>query len=148
MPSRKQRRRRAKERRHEYEYVYVDEEGEELDPEEAEVAGPPARKERPKPADGKSAAKQPRSTSGAAVRTVPAPSWRRVGKRAGIFAPFMFVAIWLLGRGRLSTTSIVFETFWLIVLFVPFSYAIDRMAYRRYLKQTGQAPPPQRQRRA
>ena len=37
MPSKKQRRRREKLKRHEWEEVYVDEEGRELDPEEAEA---------------------------------------------------------------------------------------------------------------
>jgi len=35
----------------------------------------------------------------------------------------------------------VIETLWLMLLFIPFSYLIDRMMYRRYLRQTGQEPP-------
>jgi len=155
MPSKKQRRRRQKDRRHEYEYVYVDEEGHELDPSEVdeteeEQAARPARgsatatKTKPKataakkaPAKGKAAAN---------IRPVPPPSWRRVAKRGLIFAPFMLLAITLLGRG-LTWPARILETVWLLVLFVPFSYLIDRMMYRRYLRQIGEDPPA-RQRRA
>jgi hypothetical protein len=149
MPSRKQRRRRQKERRHEYEYVYVDDEGHELDPVEVEETKT-APRERKQASTTRSGRKQPsgRQPAGAA-RAVPPPSWRRVARRAAIFAPFMFVAIWLLGHNRLTTASIVLQTVWLMALFVPFSYVIDRMMYRRYVRQTGQpSSPPERQRRA
>lgn len=146
MPSKKQRRRRAKERRHEYEYVYVDEEGQEVDPSEADVE-PAAPKERKtaaaaKPAARRDGGKPARSTA----RPVPPPSWRRVLKRGAIFAPFMLLAITLLGR-KLTWPTRIAETLWLLLLFVPFSYMIDRMMYRRYLRQIGQEPP-RRQRRA
>jgi len=153
MPSRKQRRRRQKELRHDYEYVYVDQEGHELDPSEVEVEeetrpakrdgrAASATKSKPKPAARKGPAK-----GAANVRPVPPPSWKRVVKRGAIFAPFMLIAIALLGRG-LSWPAKILETVWLLVLFVPFSYMIDRMMYRRYLRQIGQEPPPARQRRS
>ena len=155
MPSRKQRRRRQKDRRHEYEYVYVDEEGHELDQDEVEIEEEkPAAKgargngtatrtaTKPKQSARKGAAKQPAKN----IRPVPPPSWKRVLKRGAIFAPFMLLAITLLGRG-LSWPARILETVWLLVLFVPFSYLIDRMMYRRYLRQIGQEPPT-RQRRA
>jgi ferric-dicitrate binding protein FerR (iron transport regulator) len=156
MPSKKQRRRREKDRRHEYEYVYVDEEGHELDPSEVdegeeEQPAKPARasatatKTKPKAAAAKKgpAAKGKASAN---IRPVPPPSWRRVAKRGLIFAPFMLLAIALLGRG-LTWPARILETVWLLVLFVPFSYMIDRMMYRRYLRQIGEEPPA-RQRRA
>jgi hypothetical protein len=157
MPSRKQRRRRQKERRHDYEYVYVDDEGHELDPAEVEVeeeedkpakrspngASPAKTKPKASPAK-KGSAKSKAAASN--VRPVPPPSWRRVAKRGLIFAPFMLLAIALLGRG-LSWPARILETVWLLVLFVPFSYLIDRMMYRRYLRQIGEEPPA-RQRRA
>jgi hypothetical protein len=148
MPSKKQRRRRQKERRHEYEYVYVDDEGQELDPSEV-----PEEEERPSTARPKAAAEKPsvrregRKPARGAVRPVPPPSWKRVAKRGAIFAPFMLLAISLLGKG-LSWPARIAETLWLLLLFVPFSYFVDRMMYRRYLKQTGQPLPPPRQRRA
>jgi hypothetical protein len=159
MPSRKQRKRRQKERRHEYEYVYVDGEGQELDPDEVDedavVAPKPATratttKDKAGPAARKTGAKggaRAGAKAGAAnIRPVPPPSWKRVARRGAIFAPFMLLAIALLGRG-LSWPARILETVWLIVLFVPFSYMIDRMMYRRYLRQIGEEPPV-RQRRA
>jgi hypothetical protein len=155
MPSRKQRRRREKERRHEYEFVYVDDEGHELDPSEVDVeeeepakaarngAAPTKAKAKPNPAAKKPAGKAKTNPN---VRPVPPPSWKRVAKRGLIFAPFMLLAIALLGRG-LTWPARILETVWLLVLFVPFSYLIDRMMYRRYLRQIGQEPPT-RQRRA
>lgn len=145
MPSKKQRRRRQKERRHEYEVVYVDSEGRELDPSEVETEAPRERKKDAAVSTraGRSAGQRP---SGA-VRPVPPPSWRRVLKRAAIFSPFMLITISLLGSG-LTWTARVLETLWLLALFVPFSYVVDRMMFRRYLRQTGQPPPAQRQRRA
>jgi hypothetical protein len=139
MPSKKQRRRRAKERRHEYEYVYVDDEGHEveIDPAEAPAA---ASKDPKKAAPAKAGSKKVGAKpAGGSVRPVPAPNWRRVLKRGAIFAPFMFLAIYLLGR-KLSLQAKVIETLWLMILFIPFSYLIDRMMYRRYLRQTGQEP--------
>jgi hypothetical protein len=158
MPSKKQRRRREKDRRHEYEYVYVDEEGHELDPsevdeDEEEKPAKPARgtaassatKAKPKPTAAKKGTAKSKAAA-ANIRPVPPPSWRRVAKRGLIFAPFMLLAIALLGRG-LTWPARILETVWLLVLFVPFSYMIDRMMYRRYLRQIGQEPPA-RQRRA
>ena len=157
MPSKKQRRRREKDRRHEYEYVYVDEEGHELDPSEVdevedENSGKPARaaatstttKTKPKATAAKKG--QAKGKASANIRPVHPPSWRRVAKRGLIFAPFMLLAIALLGRG-LTWPARILETVWLLVLFVPLSYMIDRMMYRRYLRQIGEEPPA-RQRRA
>lgn len=139
MPSRKQRRRRAKERRHEYEYVYVDEEGREVEPPPEEAA---ARR------DGKSSAKAAakarpkasgrRPASGSA-RVVPPPSWSRVLKRGALFAPFMLITLYLLG-GRKQGVGIFVPMIYLLILFIPFSYLVDRAMYRRYLRQTGQVP--------
>ncbi len=59
----------------------------------------------------------------------------------------MLLAISLLGT-KLTWATRIAETVWLLLLFIPFSYMIDRMMYRRYLRQIGQEPPPSRQRRA
>lgn len=137
MPSRKQRRRRAKERRHEYEIVYVDEEGREVEPPPEEVEQRPAR-DNGKPvakSKPKAGAKKGTKARGGGVRQVPPPSWQRVAKRGAIFAPFMAVTLYLLG-GR--SWAVLVQTVWLLLLFIPFSYLVDRMMYRRYLRQTGQ----------
>jgi len=121
MPTRKQRRRRQKDRRHEYEFVYVDEEGEEVDVDEDER---PARGQ-----NGKRDSKQPQKRRAASgpVREVKPPSWSKVGKRALIFFPLIFLAF--------SFVTVVYTAF-----FVPFMYVMDRTMYRSYLKRTGQLP--------
>jgi len=129
MPSRKQRRRREKSRRHEYEYVVIDETGEEL---EVQPAPEPARKASAKSAK-RNGARPAASRRG--VRTVQPPSWQRVGKRALIFAPIMFIVVSLLGGKHLSVPQRVVETFFLLAFFLPFSYVMDMIAYRTYRKR-------------
>jgi hypothetical protein len=150
MPSRKHRRRREKERRHEYEVVYVDQAGRELDAADVQAETQAAReaRKRDKPSAQAQRTPQQRVKGGTAgeLRPVSPPSWRRVLRRGAIFAPFMFLTLWLLGKGHLTGTAIVLETIWLLALFVPFSYGIDRMMYRRYIKAGGS--PPARQPRA
>lgn len=129
MAKRKQQRRRAKERRHEY--VWEDEEGNILDPAEAKaVVRPAAAKSQPaKPSRGR--------------RIPQPPSWRRVAKRSLIFAPLMFVTIFVLGS-KLSTGAKVVQTVVLLGFFLPFSYVMDSFTYKAYLRKTGQAPPPKK----
>ncbi|MBA3413002.1 MAG: hypothetical protein H0T09_04860 [Actinobacteria bacterium] len=129
MPSRKQRRRRDKTRRHEYEYVYVDAEGREVEVGDDE-AEPPAKK---------ASSTRARSQTSGRARQVEPPSWRRVIKRGLIFAPFMFLVFSLIARD-LTLAGRLFQTIYLLVMFIPFSYLLDRMMYRRFLRQSGQAP--------
>ena len=141
MSTRKQRRREQKLRRHEWEEVYVDAEGNEVPPEEIEEPAkrrPDARKDvngRPKPA-----AQRPARGAG---REVKPPSWSRVLKRAAIFAPVMFLVVSFLSKD-LSVGQKVIQTALLLSFFVPFSYLMDVVMYRSYLKRTGQAPPSRR----
>jgi hypothetical protein len=123
VPTRKQRRRRQKERRHEYEYVYVDEEGREVDVEPEDEKAPARKDKRPAPAS------RPR-------RAIEAPSWKRVGRRALIFVPLMFITIRLLEQGEAVTTSIV-RTAFLLLIFLPFSYVMDAVLYRSYQRRLG-----------
>jgi hypothetical protein len=135
VPSRKQRRRRLKERRHEYEYVYVDEEGREVEP--------PEEAEEQAPARGKSASGRRAAATTRAGRRIEPPSWNRVGKRALFIGPVMFLLINLLGK-NLSVAQRIYQTAVLLVIFLPFSYFMDSLMYRSYLKRTGAAPPPKR----
>ena len=102
MPTRKQRRRRQKERRHEYEYVYVDEEGREVEVEPEDEKAPARKDKRPAPAS------RPR-------RAIEPPSWQRVGRRALIFAPLMFITIRLLEQGEPWQDSILRTGFLLLM---------------------------------
>jgi hypothetical protein len=122
VPTRKQRRRRAKERRHEYEYVYVDEEGHEVDVEADEAKAPERKDKRP--------------ASGRGGRVIEPPSWSKVGKRALIFGPLMFITIRLLERGEPIAASL-FRTIFLLLIFLPFSYVMDAVMYRTYQRRIG-----------
>jgi len=129
MPTRKQRRRRSKERRHEWEEVYLDAEGNEIPPEEAEQLLP----ER----DGKrEARKQPRKgeTRRRGGRAIQPPSWKRVFKRAAIFAPIMYVFIALTNRDSSFGVNVII-TLQLLVIFLPFSYLMDTLTYRMWKKR-------------
>jgi hypothetical protein len=121
MPSRKQRRRQAKERRHDYEYVYVDDDGREIEVDEAEL------EER---RNGKAKRPEPARAVTRGGRTVQPPSWSRVGKRALIFAPLMFVTVMLLGGKQLGTVGVAAQTLVLLGIFLPFSYFMDSVTYR------------------
>ena len=137
MPTRKQRRRRQKSLRHESEYVLVVVEGNEVEAAPEDVK---PRKESKAPA-GEARARTPAKGRAAARtgRVIQPPSWRRVGRRGLIFAPLMFVAVSLLDHSQPLAFYAV-QTVFLLALFLPFSYAMDAMAYRMYLKRTGSPP--------
>jgi hypothetical protein len=128
MPTRKQRRRRAKERRHEWEEVWVDEEGNEVEPPSDDAEAPTRngkRSEAPK-------RRQP------VARHVNPPSWRRVAKRGLIFAPLMFLTVSFLSSG-LTLVQTLMQTAFLLAFFLPFSYAMDALMYRMFVKRGGAA---------
>jgi hypothetical protein len=126
MPTRKQRRRRAKELRHEY--VWEDEEGNELDPEEAR-GGSASRSQR---------SQRPAARTG---REPQAPSWRRTLKRGVVFAPVMFVVVYLLSND-LALSDQLIQTALIVAVFIPFSYLLDGLmwrSYKRRMERRGQA---------
>jgi Flp pilus assembly protein TadB len=139
MPTKKQRRRRQKGRRHDYEFVYVDDEGREVEVDHDELEQPRS------PRNGKRDAKrQPqKGRGGRPAREVAAPSWTKVGKRALIFFPLIFLAFSFVNSGQ-SLLSRLGITLVYTAFFMPFMYLMDRAMYRAYLKRTGQ-PLPQRQ---
>jgi hypothetical protein len=139
VPSKKQRRRRAKSRRHEYEYVYVDEDGQEVEVEPEELRKSTRSDDRATRSRGARAG----ARSG---RRIEPPSWTRVGKRGLIFAPLMFLTVSFLSKG-LSVTTRLYQTVFLLAFFLPFSYLMDSIMYRSYLRKTGAAPPDSRRRR-
>ena len=143
MPSKKQRRRREKSFRHDY--VWTDDEGHEA--ERLVELKPDAKKERAPKAQPAATA---RGRGGRPGRTIEPPSWRRVVKRGAIFAPLMFVAVSLLDSGRTGVGLVghLLQTITLIAFFLPFSYVMDSVAYRMYLRRTGQAPAPRKDRQA
>ena len=125
MPSKKQRRRREKLKRHEWEEVYVDDEGRELDPEEAEaLVAKPDRARR-------TAKSEPRETG----RRVEPPSWRRTLKRGLLFFPLMLVTVFLLTGDEMTTAQKVTQSLVLLAFFLPFSYFMDSMVWRSYQRR-------------
>jgi hypothetical protein len=145
MPTRKQRRRRAKDRRHEWEYVYVDDEGREVEVDEPEAATPKPRAATPR---GKPVARAKAGSSASGMRKVDPPSWNRVAKRAAIFAPFMFIVVYYVGRNSTghSIPIALYYTVVMVLVFMPFTYMIDSMMYRAYRRRIGDPLPPRERR--
>ena len=115
MATRKQRKRREKEQRHEY--VWVDDEGNEVAPDEVPEKASPGG-----------------STSARVGREPQAPSWRKSFKRGAIFAPIMLATVMLLSK-NLTFAQQVTQTLFIVSIFVPFSYFLDRMMYRSFQKR-------------
>jgi len=130
MPTRKQRRRAEKGRRHEYETVWVDSEGNELEepPEEATVATRDNGRPKPKPKA------QQQQRGGRAMREPPKPSWSRAAKRSLVLGVAVFVFFYLFGAKNSSDRmlSALGIAALYVTLFVPFTYAIDRMTRGRW----------------
>lgn len=139
MPTRKQRRRAQKERRHEYETVWVDEAGNELE-EPPDDAVTPAREKRD---DGKPKAKAQRpqqQRGGRPVKTPMPPSWQRAVKRSVLLGVVIFFLFYLVNakNGQHHVASALILAVIYTALFIPFQYTLDRYAYRRWERRTGQ----------
>jgi len=135
MASRKQRRRRQKERRHEYEFVYVDDEGQEVDVDPSEVEHSDRHVAR------RNGTKQPRKDQrGRPARKIDPPSWKKVSRRALIFAPLIFFAFSILNHKQTIQSRLLLTVLY-TAFFVPFMYLMDRAMYRSYLRKTGQPKP-------
>ena len=125
MPTRKQKRREAKSKRHDYEIVYVDDDGNEVEPPpEAET-----RTNGSKPVASKAAA----PARGGRKQPQP-PSWQRAGRRAALLGIVVFIIFSTLNKshnyGGAALVAVIYT-----VLFVPFTYALDRFAYKRFLQR-------------
>jgi hypothetical protein len=139
MPTRKQRRRALKERRHEYETVWVDGEGNELEEPPQDPAAPEKR-DRTKTNGAKPKPKAAQQRGGKPVRVPPAPSWRRAVKRGGLFGVVVFAVFAVLGskNGQHNYgTALVFGGVY-TVLFIPFTFYLDRFSHNRWQRRAGQ----------
>ncbi|MDX6480277.1 MAG: hypothetical protein QOG85_787 [Gaiellaceae bacterium] len=128
MPTRKQRKRVQKGRRHEYETVWVDSEGNELEEPPDDVL--------PAPRERKPQQKRQEKGSSGASRTPMAPSWRRSIRRSAILGGVMLV-FFTLTSGIVPALLLALPY---TALFVPFTYALDRFAYNRWLRKTAGQP--------
>ena len=127
MANQKQRRRRAKEKRHQYDLVEIDGEGNETVLSATEVKSEAPEKTKP----ASRASKASRSPRGAPKP----PTWGRVLKRAAIFAPIFLATVLLLGGDRITFPGALLQTSFLLAIFVPFSYFMDRLVWRSHEKR-------------
>jgi hypothetical protein len=135
MPSKKQQRRREKSRRHEFEEVYLDDDGNEITAEEYEALTGETTSAVAGTTNGKRGS-TPQPTRTRAGRAVPAPSWKRVAKRGLLFAPLMYLTMYFLDSKKGGNPAeYALMTGYLLALFIPFSYVLDRMMYRRFARQ-------------
>ncbi len=139
MPTRKQRRRALKERRHEYETVWVDGEGNELEEPPEDAAAPAEKRNGAKP----KAAKTTQQRGGRAARVPQPPSWRRAIKRGGLFGIVIFFVFAVLGskNGQHNYAAAVLFGAIYTVIFVPFTFMLDRFAYNRWQRRAEQQGP-------
>ncbi|HEV7133763.1 MAG TPA: hypothetical protein VGN27_08565 [Gaiellaceae bacterium] len=135
MPSRKQRRRQMKEKRHAYEFVYVDADGNELD--ELPEGFEEETKERDKVSrnGSKPEPKKPQRPQRGSGRVPPAPSWNRAAKRGALLGIVVFALFAFTAKG--SYVKVVPLAIVYTILFIPFTYVIDRFAYNRYQQRQG-----------
>jgi len=145
MPTRKQRRRALKERRHEYETVWVDSEGNELEEPPEEAAAAPERNDKPKRDGAKPKAKTTQQRGGRQGRVPQPPSWRRAVKRGGLFGVVIFAVFSILGskNGQHNYAAAILFGAVYTVIFIPFTFMLDRFAYNRWQRraeQQGQKP--------
>ena len=121
----------------------MDEEGREVEPESADAE--PAQKKQAAQ-NGARARGGAGARAAAGGRAIQPPSWGRVLKRGVIFAPFMFLTLTFLG-GEMTVATRLVQTAWLLAMFIPFSYLLDRAMYRRFTKANRtSAPEPARRR--
>jgi hypothetical protein len=145
MPSRKQRRRQMKEKRHEYEFVYLDGEGNELDEIPEGLEEEPKQRATASRNGSKPAAKRQPPQRGSR-RTPPAPSWNRALKRGALLGLVVFALFSFTAKG--SFVKVIPLAVIYTILFIPFTYMIDRFAYNRYQqRQQGGGSPPAKKKR-
>ena len=134
MATQKQRRKRAKEKRHAYDLVEIDSEGNEtvLSANELKLDAPARSPGKKGDARNGSKAKPPRGTP-------QPPTWGRVLKRGAIFAPIFLATVMLLAGKRLTFAGAVVQTAFLLAIFIPFSYVMDRLVWRSHEKRRARA---------
>ena len=142
MPTRKQKRRREKEKRHDYEYVYVDSTGQEVEVElDDENDAAPAKTPRSGGVRPTAKPKASPAKGRGAMREIKPPSWQRVFRRGLIMAPLLLVFVYLTKPENATAASLVATVMLPLVVFLPLSYFMDDLMYRKYLKRIGQPDP-------
>jgi hypothetical protein len=107
------------------------------------------RKERTAPAPRVQRAQASRGTQARGQYVYPTPSLKRTLKRLPVYFVLIFaLQYWFAGqdaRGFDTQERLVFaagSAAFVTVLFAPFMHVMDKFAYNRYLRRTGQQPKP------
>jgi hypothetical protein len=137
MPTRKQRRRREKTFRHEYGFVTYDEEGNEVELEGSDLR---AKKEAPAKAKERPSDPKRRGSTRRAGRDPEPPSWRRSLRRGALWSPAT-VALSLIVLNHAALPLRVLIGIVYAGAFVPLTYWMDGLVYRRHLKRSSPSPP-------
>jgi len=140
MATRKQRKRNEKERRHEYENVWILPDGSESTEPPDDYVEPAPRTTRTD--ERKPQQKQSQRQSQRATRTPLPPSWRRATKRALLLGVVIFVIFGLLNskHGASAYVSAFLLAVLYTALFIPFTFYVDRFAYRRWERKMAEQP--------
>lgn len=129
MSTRKQRARRAKTFRHEYGFVTTDEEGNEI-----EVSGADVRS-KTKPDAKQSSAKAGAKPAGKkGLREPQPPSWNRAIRRGGIWGIGMVALCVVLLRSAPLYDRVLIGIVY-AAMFIPVTYWVDGMVYKRWQKR-------------
>jgi hypothetical protein len=112
--------------RHEQAWFDVDEYGNETEVDAEEVKSDNGSK----PAEKKKKAAAPASSSGRR-RTPQPPSWQRAARRALILGAVVFALFGMLNKNHNYAAAASLALLY-TALFIPFTYFLDRFAYRRW----------------
>jgi hypothetical protein len=140
MATKKQRKRAQKDRRHEQAWYNIDEFGNEAEMSPEEVAA--RRASTASSSNAKPQEKRPQQRSSRATRIPPQPSWRRAIKRALLLGVVIFAVFALLNskNGKNGIASAVLFGVLYTALFIPFTFYVDRFAYRRWERNQAAKP--------
>lgn len=132
MASKKQQNRRDKAMRHglgrhAFEYVTVDEDGNEIEPEEAE------RPARGTASRGKAKKSAPAKRARRPAREPQPPSLKRLGKRGALFLPVILLLT--LSQKKVSVESRIIQALLFAAVFVAIMWFSDHLIYKMWQKR-------------
>jgi hypothetical protein len=140
MATRKQRRRREKTFRHEYGFVVDDEEGNEVEVEGAELRAkkdPAVKAKSSSGGKGSSSGKSGGKSTGGrrVVRDPEPPTWNRAARRGLLWGAVTIALSIVLLKGVSVPIRVAIGVVY-AALFVPITYWMDGIVYKRFLKRS------------
>jgi hypothetical protein len=141
VPTRKQRRRREKTFRHEYGFVTYDEEGNEVELDGSDLRAKKDKKEETSAKAKRGAGDSKRRSSTRRGGRDPAPpTWRRSARRGALWSPATVALSLIVFRSSAIPLRVVIGIVY-AGLFIPLTYWMDGLVYRRHVKRSsGPAP--------